>query len=90
MLYEKDNAIARITLNRPEKLNAINDALLKELEAALDRAEKDAEVRFVVIQGAGRAFSVGQDLSGEGTSEVMPPDPELAPSSRRFSTPTIG
>jgi enoyl-CoA hydratase len=72
IIYEKKDGIAYITLNRPDKLNAINDAMLEELDAAFAAAEPDLEVKVVVVKGAGRAFSVGQDLSGVGTSEVLP------------------
>ena len=70
--YEKKDGIGYITLNRPDKLNAINDALLEELDATFAAAEPDLEVKVVVVKGAGRAFSVGQDLSGVETSEVLP------------------
>jgi 2-(1,2-epoxy-1,2-dihydrophenyl)acetyl-CoA isomerase len=56
------NHICTITLNRPDVLNAFNDALTTELHDALKNAEKDANVRVIVITGAGRAFSSGQDL----------------------------
>jgi enoyl-CoA hydratase/carnithine racemase len=72
IIYEKKDGVGYITLNRPEKLNAINDALLEELDAAFAAAEPDLEVKVVVVKGAGRAFSVGQDLSGVETSEVLP------------------
>jgi len=75
--YELKDRVGIITLNRPEKLNAINDLMVDEIEAALCEAEGDDEIRYVILKGAGRCFSVGQDLSGEGTAEVMPPDPRL-------------
>lgn len=77
IIYEKEAPIARITMSRPQKLNAINDLMFREIEAALDEADSDGEIRFVVIKGAGRCFSMGQDLSGEGTAEIVPPDPRL-------------
>lgn len=77
VMYDKSAPVATITLNRPQKLNAINDLLLIEIESALGQAEEDDDIRYVVLKGAGRCFSVGQDLSGEGTDEVMPPDPRL-------------
>lgn len=73
--YEKVAPVATITFHRPRKLNAINDRMLEEFTHALTNAENDDEVRYVVLKGAGRCFSVGQDLPGEGTSRVMPPDP---------------
>ncbi len=72
IIYEKRDGICWITLNRPDKLNAMNDAMLEELDAAIATAEPDLEVKVVVIKGAGQAFSVGQDLSGIGTSETLP------------------
>lgn len=71
IIYEKKDGIGYITLNRPGKLNAINDAMLEDLDAAFAAAEPDLEVKVVVVRGAGRAFSVGQDLSGVETSEVL-------------------
>lgn len=75
VLLDIQGRVAAITLNRPEKLNAINDAMLKEFEEALDEVRRDPDCLVLVIKGAGRAFSVGQDLSGVGTDEVMPPHP---------------
>jgi len=65
VLYERRGPSAWITLNRPEKLNAMTYALVDQLEAALDRAEADDEVRIVVVRGAGRAFCAGYDLEQE-------------------------
>ncbi len=60
--YEKHGRIARLTLNRPEKLNALSYPLLDEYAAALTEAEQDEEVRVVIVKGAGRAFSAGYDV----------------------------
>lgn len=60
--YIADGAIARIRLNRPKKLNAINAEMLDGLTAALDRAEADENIRVVMLSGEGRAFSAGFDL----------------------------
>ncbi len=65
ILYERRGPSAWITLNRPKKLNAMTDALVDQLEDALDRAEADDEVRIVVVRGAGRAFCAGYDLEQE-------------------------
>jgi enoyl-CoA hydratase len=65
LLYERRGPSAWITLNRPEKLNALSHALRDALSDALTRAEADDEVRVVVLTGAGRAFSAGYDLSEE-------------------------
>lgn len=68
IIYEKrpQERIAVITLNRPEKLNALNNQILEELMNGLDEADKDPQVRAVVLIGSGRAFSSGADLSGGG------------------------
>jgi enoyl-CoA hydratase len=62
ILYTASDRIARITLNRPERLNAINFALTAELRAAVVQAAEDPEVRVIVLSGAGRAFCAGYDL----------------------------
>jgi enoyl-CoA hydratase len=75
VLLKIEGRIATITLNRPEKLNAINDAMFRDFEAALDEVRRDPDSLVLIIKAAGRAFSVGQDLSGVGTDEVMLPHP---------------
>jgi enoyl-CoA hydratase len=62
VLYERDGRIARLTLNRPDALNAINDELPGELKAAVERANADSEVHVLVLSGVGRAFCSGYDL----------------------------
>jgi len=64
IIVEKKNQIARITLNRPQVLNALNETMGEELKAALKEAERDPETRCLIITGAGRAFSAGEDVSG--------------------------
>ena len=59
---EHEGAVLRLTLDRPEKLNSFNEAMHAELANALDGAAADASVRAVLLTGAGRAFSAGQDL----------------------------
>ncbi len=58
-----EDRILTITLNRPEKLNAFTGTMLKEMIEALDRADRDDEVRAVIVTGEGRAFCAGADLS---------------------------
>ena len=77
MAYEKilftvADGVATITLNRPEKLNSFDRALSLEVIDALDRVKDDATVRAVVLTGAGRAFSAGQDLA-----EAMAPGTKI-------------
>jgi enoyl-CoA hydratase/carnithine racemase len=54
--------VARLTLNRPERTNALNQAMLGEINEALDAAESDPDIRVIIVQGAGTAFSSGFDL----------------------------
>ena len=62
MLVERDGPVARLTLNRPSQFNALSEAMLAALSAALDDVGADRAVRVVVIAGAGRAFCAGHDL----------------------------
>jgi len=61
--YDVADGVATVTLNRPEKLNAVTSVLLREMIAALDQADADDAVRAVIVTGAGRAFCAGADLS---------------------------
>lgn len=72
--YETEGPLALLTLNRPEKLNAINQAMVAELNQALDLAEADESVLAIVLDGQGRAFSAGfdLDLSSDSCHEVDP------------------
>ena len=70
----RDGAAARVTLNRPEALNAWDERLGIELAAAIARVGDDPEVRAVMITGAGRAFSSGADLKEERSGEDGLPD----------------
>ena len=57
--------VSRITLNRPEKRNALNNALRSEIFAALEHNDRDPQVRVTIIRGAGKAFCSGYDLSAD-------------------------
>src|SRR6185369_8997407 len=63
VLYSVDGAVARITLNRPEKRNALNDAVIAGIKDGLKKAASDERVRAIVIAGAGKDFCSGADLS---------------------------
>lgn len=63
--YAVADHVAQLTLNRPERLNALHAGALKEINTAMDRAEADADVRVIVVSGAGRAFSSGFDLKAQ-------------------------
>ncbi len=73
---ERRGALALITLQRPDKLNAINREMIAALHRALDDAEADQGVRAIVLSGAGRAFSAGFDLDMEVDTSAGQPDPE--------------
>ena len=62
IIVETIDRVARITLNRPERTNALNQAMLGEIGEALDGIERDANIRAVIVRGAGTAFSSGFDL----------------------------
>ncbi len=72
ILYNVDEGVLTITLNRPDVLNAFNRRMTDESQDAFKKAERDPEVRCIVLTGAGRAFSSGEDLksrSAEGESD---------------------
>ena len=82
VLYEKKGRVAYIILNRPDRLNAINDEMPPEIERAVQRADSDPNVHVMILEGAGKAFCSGYDLTEYGeqnsTSSViqdMPWDP---------------
>ncbi len=82
IIYEQSGRIAHITLNRPDVLNAIDEALPSALEAAVIRANANESIRVIILSGAGRAFCAGYDLDvfaeSPGTNPViqeMPWDP---------------
>jgi enoyl-CoA hydratase len=62
IVMEKIGAVARLTLNRPQRANALNAVMLEEIGSALDEIERDADLRAVIVRGAGAAFSSGFDL----------------------------
>lgn len=68
LIYEVEDGLAQITLNRPERLNAFTGRMRQELIAALDRVDADDGVRALIVTGAGRAFCAGADLAGGGAT----------------------
>ncbi len=69
IIYEKEGKIGIITLNRPEKMNALSKALINELMDILNRADSDPDTRALIITGAGRAFCAGYDQSASDTGD---------------------
>lgn len=94
ILYSVSERIARITLNRPDARNSLNDTMVDELLDAFARARDDGEVRVIVLTGAGdRAFCAGADLGGLASSGVAATREELRASApfRLFTAfPKIG
>ncbi len=77
LIYERRGAICYLTLNRPERLNALNEEMMSEFRQAMAEIESDDEIRVVILTGAGRAFSSGFDIQkppGEPDPQEMGPD----------------
>ncbi len=78
VLLQRDGAVATLTLNRPEKLNALNYALIDRLLEMLDALEVDSSIRAIILTGAGeRAFSAGGDIHEFSQSVAQGPDAAL-------------
>ncbi len=94
-----EDRVALLTLNRPDRLNAMNEAMLVAIPAALDRIELDTAVRAVVITGAGRAFSAGADIAAlrphieagpvEAVARFMRPGHRMTRRVESFGKPVI-
>jgi enoyl-CoA hydratase/carnithine racemase len=85
ILVERDgelDGLVTITLNRPEKLNAINGAMHRELQQACLELREDSKARVVIVAGAGRAFSAGADLGG-------PPGASPSPLAGRYASDSV-
>ncbi len=84
IIYEKQDGIATITLNRPERMNAFNNAMIREWAEALEDARLDRDIRVVIVTGAGRGFCAGADLRGEsGVAEVARREGPISAADRR-------
>lgn len=79
IIYAVQDGVGRLTLNRPDKLNAFTVAMLGEVRAAVEAAAQDEAVHVLVITGAGRAFCAGQDLGERDRAPGTPP-PDLGES----------
>ena len=75
--FSVDAGIARLTLNRPDKLNSFTGEMHAELRVALDSIQNDTSVRVLVLTGAGRAFSAGQDLADPAMAAIDGKMPDI-------------
>jgi 2-(1,2-epoxy-1,2-dihydrophenyl)acetyl-CoA isomerase len=89
LLYDVKDSILTITLNRPDCLNSFNDEMSFELQKALKDVEKDKAVRCIVLTGAGRGFSAGQDLRGRSVNVENGARPHLGESIRKRYSPIV-
>jgi len=80
--FDRDGEVATLTLNRPEKRNAISTPMIEDLVAALGAAEADKSVRVVILTGAGKAFCSGMDLETLQALANQTPEQNLADSRR--------
>jgi enoyl-CoA hydratase/carnithine racemase len=76
LIYSVDGKVATVTLNRPERMNALSRPLEAEMRAAFDEADADRNVRAIILTGAGAAFSAGYDQAAAPASGVRPSDPQ--------------
>ena len=74
VLYEVEENIARITMNRPDNLNGITNTMMRELYETTGRAAEDPDVRVVILTGAGRGFCPGADLKAYSSDEPQEPN----------------
>lgn len=88
ILLEMSEGVARLTLNRPDRLNSFNTAMHAEVQDALSAVRGDGSVRVLVLTGAGRGFCAGQDLSDRVVAPGGAP-PDLGPSIERGYKPLI-
>jgi 2-(1,2-epoxy-1,2-dihydrophenyl)acetyl-CoA isomerase len=88
IVLEKSNGVAKVTLNRPDKLNSFNVQMHEELQSALDDIATDGESRCVLLTGAGRGFCAGQDLGDRAVSSDQTA-PDLGMSVEKFYNPLI-
>ena len=88
IVLKKSNGVAKLTLNRPDKLNSFNVQMHEELQTALDNIVTDGETRCLLLTGSGRGFCAGQDLNDRAVS-ADGQAPDLGMSVEKFYNPLI-
>ncbi len=86
IIYEINEGIAKITINRPDALNALNPVVISEIKKAVEESGKDDNVKVVVLTGSGRAFCAGVDLKSLGSIDSADVGKELNDSARDLQT----
>lgn len=89
ILFDAQDGIARITLNRPDKLNSFNETMHGELKQALDAIQNDTRIRVLVLTGAGRGFCAGQDLGDRAMQIQSGRLPDIGNTVERFYKPLV-
>src|SRR4030095_1373240 len=84
-----ESGVLTLTLNRPQRLNAMNNALIEAMNAHLARAKQDPAVRAVLLTGTGRGFCAGADLVGGGPIDFATGAPDLGADMDRLFNPMI-
>ncbi|UCV03861.1 2-(1,2-epoxy-1,2-dihydrophenyl)acetyl-CoA isomerase PaaG [Dechloromonas denitrificans] len=87
--FEVADGIARLTLNRPDKLNSFTDAMHAELRTALDHVQDNTAIRVLVLSGAGRGFSAGQDLGDRAMQMQAGKMPDIGNTVERNYKPLV-
>ena len=90
VLFEKKEGVATVTLNRPDRLNAVNDEIRAGLREKLDDACKDDDVKVIIVTGAGRGFCAGADMAGlAATSEGKSQRDQVVAEERNYATNNV-
>ena len=86
LLYSRENGLGIVTLNRPERLNAITHPMLARLHSIIEEIREDDSVRVAILTGNGRAFCAGTDISGELAAAPIPAEVEIFKMKEKDST----
>src|SRR5690606_31497195 len=88
VIFERRDFYAVITLNRPDRLNSLNEAMHLALRAALEECEADPDCGAIILTGAGRGFCAGQDLAGRDPT-LQGESPDLGSTLQTYYNPLV-